>query len=213
MNQRRLAVLIGAGLGRAADVIGSAFLVYRPIAVESPVTQTPISTINGLFDPSDLLTVVTSDFRHQNQASFLGDATVLQPGDYLVGSQTWFVSHVEALRAASCILCNRMLTISKPATPASNGANAYGGTTVATNVTLAAGWPASVLAKTHIDIDPTRLPADTKTSYFEVLLPPIPGLDIVFGFLLTDEIGQTYTISSAELSLTGWRLLAGIQTT
>ncbi len=143
----------------------------------------------------------------------MGDTSVLLPGDYLVGANTWFVSHLEPLRPASCILCNHTVTISTPAAASQAGTNAYGGRTALTDTILASGWPASVLAKTHIDIDPTRLPSDTKTSYYEVLLPVIAGVELSFGMLLQDELEQNYTISSAESSIAGWRLLAGIQTT
>ncbi len=141
------------------------------------------------------------------------DVSVLEPGDLLVGDRTWFVSHIEALRPATCCLCNRSITISTPAVAASAGANAYGGTTAATAVTIAAGWPASILASTRVEIDPTKLPSDTKSSYFEVRLPVIPGVLIGLGMMMTDDHGQNYTIGSAEFSETGWRLLAGQQTT
>ena len=167
----------------------------------------------GIFDPAAELTLVSPEYRGQHQAFFLGDPSLLLAGDYLVGSETWFVAHVEPLRAASCILCNRSLTVFTPSVASSAGANSYGGTTAATNTMLATGWPASVLAKTHIEIDPTRLPSDTKTSFFEVLVPPIPGLDLTFGLILQDEFSQNYIVSAAELSLSGWRLLAGILTT
>ena len=194
-------------------MLGSSFAVFRPAGPLDPLASPALASINAAFDPSAELSLRSPEFQRQNQALLIGDPSSVEAGDYLVGSQTWFVSHVEPLRPASCILCNRILSVSVPATAPSAGANAYGGNTAASQTLVASGWPASVLTKTHIEIDPTKLPSDTKTSFFEVLLPPIPGVTLAFGFLLQDDFGQTYIISAAELSLSGWRLLAGIETT
>ena len=205
--------MVASGLGQAGRVLGSAHMICRPTSAINVLVDVAVGTVTGVFDPADTFTLVSSDYRKQCQAYFLGDASLLQAGDYLIGLQTWFVCQIEALRPASCILCNRTLSVMAPATASSAGVNSYGGATQATNAILASGWPASVLAKTHIEIDPTRLPSDTKTSFFEILLPSMPGVVLSFGQLLEDEIGQNYIISAAELSVTGWRLLAGILTT
>ncbi len=205
--------MIAAGLARAGDVVGSNYALYRPTGPFNPLTGKALISINAVFDPSPDLSLKSPEFQRQNQGFLIGDMSVVEPGDYLIGPETWFVSHIEPLRPAACVLCNRVMSVSVPATAPAAGANTYGGNTAATQTVIASGWPASALTKTHIEIDPTKLPTDTKTSFFEVLLPQIPGVTLSFGFLLQDDLAQTYTISAAELSISGWRLLAGIQTT
>ena len=206
-------MLVSAGLRQAGTVLGGSYDVFRAVSSLSPLDGVAVATVMGLFDPAFNLELVSPEYRRQSQASFIGDPSVLQTGDYLVGSDTWFVSHLEPLRPASCTLCNHSLTVSTPAAASQTGQNSYGGRTALSDAEIASGWPASILAKTHIEIDPTRLPSDTKTSYYEVLLPNIPTVELSFGMLLQDEVGQNYAVSSAEFSISGWRLLAGIQTT
>ena len=213
IDQDRLNSLIAGGLATAGNMLGSAYGIFRADSQLNPLSGSPVATTIGIFDADPALTLNSPEYRHANQALFVGDTSLLQAGDYLVGQQTWFVAHIEALRPASCVICNRTLTVSMPAVASATGANSYGGATAASDAVVASGWPASVLTKTHIEIDPTRLPSDTKTSYFEVLMPTIPGVELSFGLLLEDETGQNYVIAAAELSLSGWRLLAGIQTT
>lgn len=130
-----------------------------------------------------------------------------------MGDATWFVAHIEPLRPPSCILCNHIVTLLIPDTASNAGSNAYGGRTAQTDMAVAGGWPASVLAKTHIEMDPTRLPSDTKVAFFEVLLPIMPQTQITFGMRLLDENGLSYSVASAELSVSGWRLSVATQTT
>ena len=213
IDQAQLETLIAAGLVKAANVLGSSFELFRPVGAAGPLTGAPVTSLMAAFDPTVELSVRSPNFQRSNQALLIGDPTIVEAGDYLVGTQTWFVSHVEALRPAICILCNRTLSVSIPAAASAVGANSYGGSTTATNTVVASGWPASVLTKTHIEIDPTKLPTDTKTSFFEILLPAIPGVVLEFGLILQDDLGQIYIVAAAELSIGGWRLLAGIETT
>ena len=138
---------------------------------------------------------------------------MIEPGDYLVGENTWFVSHIEPLRAAVCIRCNRTLSIRSPLSTFTTGPTSYGGRVPSTDTVLASGWPASVLTKTHLDTAAARLPGDVRTVFVEVLLPMIPALTITHGQILTDEFGQTYSIAATELTDGGWRLAAGLETT
>ena len=120
---------------------------------------------------------------------------------------------MEPLRPPSCIICNRTLSIYQPATASSAGTNAYGGRTEGTDTLIASGWPAGVLPKTHVEIDPTRLPSDVKTSFFDVALPVSLDHVLTYGLLLLDDYGQSYLVSTAALTVGGWRLIAGIETT
>lgn len=205
--------LINRGFAIAGDIAGAPFAQYRPSSVTGPTTGSPLATLDGVLDPDTNLSLRDTDYRHGWIAGWIGDASNLAEGDYLVGARTCFVSQIEPLRAPSCIVCNRTLSIYQPASATANGTNSYGGRTTGTDTLLASGWPAGVLPKTHIEIDPTRLPSDVKTSFFDVALPASLDLVLTYGLLLLDDYGQSYLVSTAALTVGGWRLIAGIKTT
>ena len=179
----------------------------------APISGGPIGTVQAIVDADPALNLRRSDFRRDIEGTLIGDPSGLALGDYLVGDRTYFVSQLEPLRPATCILCNRTLSILQPATATTAGANPYGGATTSTNTLLASGWPASVLPRAHVEIDPTRLPSDVKTSFFDIALPVSLDLILSYGLLLQDDYGQTYAVSTAALTVSGWRLIAGIETT
>ena len=205
--------MIASGLARAGAIAGAPLQQFRPAGVFDPLGAGPIGTVVGIVDATDALNLRRSDFRHGVEGTLIGDTTNLLVGDYLVADRTYFVAQTEPLRPATCILCNRTLSISQPGSPQNTGANAYGGQSVAGNVLIAAGWPASVLPRSHIEIDPTKLPSDVKTAFFDIALPSSLGLTLSYGLVLGDDYGQSYTISSAALALGGWKIIAGITTT
>ena len=137
----------------------------------------------------------------------------MKAGDYLVGADTWFVSHLEPLRPAVCVRCNNVVSIKSPLAALTTGSSSYGGRVPATDTILASGWPASVLTKTHLDGSVAKLPGDVRTVFVEALLPVFPNLTISHGQILLDKFGQTYVVAAAELSVRGWRLEAGLEIT
>ena len=213
MDQIRLNALIAAGLGQAAERVGTPFQVYRPLNALSAITGAPIGTVMAAFDPAIALTLMGGEDRNGCFASLLGDFSQLQQSDYLIGSETWFVSHIEPLRAAVCVRCNHVLSIKSPLGAFVTGPSSYGGRVPATDTVLASGWPASVLTKTHLDASTAKLPGDVRTVFVEILLPIIPRLTISHGQMLTDEFGQTYGVAATELSVRGWRIEAGLEIT
>ena len=213
MDQQRLGKLIAEGMGQAATRLGGSYTVTRPVAALSPFAVEPIGTIMAIFDPNVALTVTSTDDRKGNLGNLIGDFSLLAPGDYLVGTDTWFVSHIEPLRAPVCVRCNQTISICVPDESFTTGLTSYGGRLPSTDKIVAAGWPANVQLKSHLEAPATRLPADAKTMLSEILLPRVPGIMISHGHMLTTEFGQTYVIAAAELSDTGWRLEAGLETT
>ncbi len=205
--------MIAHGLGVAGNVLGAPFSQFRPNGTSEPTTGTPVAVLTGILDPDPNLSLRNSDYRHGWEADWIGDPSSLTTGDYLVGARTCFVSQIEPLRAPLCTICNRVVSIYQPATATSTGANSYGGRTTGSDTLLASGWPAGLLPKTHIEIDPTRLPSDVKTSFFDVALPASLDLELTYGLRLLDDCGQSYLVSTAALTVAGWRLIAGIETT
>lgn len=214
MDQARMQSLVAAGLARAALRIGAGYAQYRPRAATAPLGAAPIATIMGIFDPDPDLAMIGVEDRHAAFASFLGDMSGLLPGDYLVGTDdTWFVAHLEKLRPALCVRCNRTLSVLAATETPAIGSTSYGGRTSATDTVLASGWPASLLSKAHVEGESAHLPDDVKIEFSEALLPPITGVTVTHGMRLRDDFGQSYFIASSELSVTGWRLAVGLETT
>lgn len=213
MDQARLDMLIAAGLAQSAQRVGSVYQVFRPVSAINPTGSGAMSTLLAVFDPSIALSLKGGEDRNGSFASLIGDYSSLRSGDYLIGSDTWFVSHVEPLRAAVCVRCNHVLSVRSPLSVFTTGSASYGGRVPSSETVLASGCPASVLTKTHLDTSTARLPGDVRTVFVEILLPSIPGITLSHGQMLIDEFGQTYVVAAAELSVRGWRVEAGLDIT
>nr|WP_321986656.1 hypothetical protein [uncultured Lichenicoccus sp.] len=214
MDQTRLQTLIARGLALCGSITGADYVQYRPTQALDPIEPSAaLATLTCAFDFSRDLNLVTPTPPGRPFGLILVDPGLVVAGDLLVGADTYFVSRVQVLEPAWCVLCNATLSIFDTAAATTAGANAYGGQISATNTLLASGWPASLLAKSRGEQDVTRLPSDTRAAYFEVLLPPIPGITIGIGLALQDLNSQNYMIMSSELTDYGWKLLAGLATT
>ena len=213
MLQTILNQKIAYGLARAASIVGASQALYRPNTATLPVSGAPYSSIYCAFDVKPDFRLISTAQPSHSYATLLADPTLVQQGDYLVGDDTHFVARTEPLRPALCVLCDQVLDVLNTDVTTSAGTNAYGGRTSGTDTLIAQGWPVSMSAKTRGEQDMTRLPSDVKSAYYDILAPPIPGINLVFGMRLQDGTGQEYEIVSAELSPFGWRLLAGLATT
>lgn len=224
-----LQALISQGYGLAAQFLGTTFDAYRPSDPMVPIQAPAIATLTAAFD-SD------AKFSFGKPAPYgkplyygLVDPTELFPGDYLLGDptveapETYFLASFEALNPPLFVRCNRIIDLLATADAAGQDADTLdspnqNGRTDADDVPLLIGWPASVLTKTRGEQPPSRLPGDQRAAYFEVLLPlsitklPQP-VKIEPGHRLRDDLGQTYTVATAELSHLGWRLLAVVNQT
>jgi len=213
MQQSIIAARVGFGLSRAAGILGTDIKLFRPTTATRPVSGDPLMTLYGEFDVSALFAMRSTERSNDSFVSFLGDPNQVQVGDYLVGRETHFVARVEPLRPALCVLCDQVVNVLSTVTATAAGTNAYGGRTDATDTLVAEGWPVSMMARGRVSSSSTKLPSDTRTIYYEVLMPPVPGLTLSFGMRLQDSDAQEYEVTSAELSPFGWKLLVGLATT
>ncbi|HEX3350138.1 MAG TPA: hypothetical protein VHS58_18770 [Acetobacteraceae bacterium] len=214
MDGVQLQDLIRRGNGRAAVIAGDWCDAYRPRGVSKPLAR-----INRFIKLPAVFT------RPGGRASLgygepvwagVFDAAYTKPGDYLVragDNVTWFVAAQEKLLPVVCVRTNRVVGFARPGAPSAAGVNSYGGVSAATAVLLCAGWPASVLTSGTRGVDSAQLPADGKPGAWTVLLPTIAGVVFAPGDLMTDDLGRTGVISTAELSALGWRLLVRQTTT
>ena len=214
MNQATIQTRISRGLAKAASILGQPFAQYRPLTSFDPLlTGSAIATLFCAFDYGPDLTLIKPTPADHPFAMLIADPGSVELGDYISGEDTYFVSRVEPLRPAWCVLCNMTMNVLDTAQTTTAGTNSYGGVTSATNTILASGWPMSVLSKTRGAQDITKLPSDTRSAFFEVLLPPIPGVVLGSGLCLQDVNSQTYDIMNVETTNYGTRLLVGLATT
>lgn len=214
MDQARVQSHIGRGLAKAASILGTAFAQYRPATPLDPLL--PGSLVGmlpcAIGSNSNIHFEVPSS-SDQGFALLLADPTKLLAGDYLVGPDTYFVSRIEPLLPAWGVLCNMTFDILDTAQVTAPGTNVYGGVLSANNTLLARGWPMSMRAKARGEQDPTKLPSDTRSAFFEILMPAIPGLTLGLGLCLRDVNAQIYMIMSSETTSYGCKLIVGIATT
>ena len=214
MDQARVQGLIDRGLARAASILGVEFSQYRPSTAMDPLLAgSSMQMLHCVFDYSPGLDLKAPTPYGHPFTHLIGDPAQIQAGDYLVGDETFFVSRVERLHPAWCVLCNMTLNILDTAQTTSAGTNSYGGVTSASNTMVARGWPMSMLAKTRGEQDITKLPSDTRSAFYEVLMPVIPGLTLGSGLCLQDANAQLYEIMSSETTAYGCRLMVGVATT
>ena len=215
MDQTSLQRLIDRGLAKAATIVGTDFIQYRPTTAMDPLSSgSSIGILVCAVDTTASFALVSPVLPNHPFALLLADTARLRSGDYLVGSMdTYFVSRIQPLQPAWCVLCNMMFNILDTAQVTTAGTNSYGGITRANNVVLARNWPMGMFAKTKSEQDVTKLPSDTRSAFFDVSMPSIPGLKLGLGLCLQDTDGQIYIIMSSETTAYGCRLLVGLATT
>lgn len=213
MLQSIINTKVALALARAASIAGASQALYRPTTANDPISGVPYGSIYCAFDVRPDFKLMSTAQPNHSYASLLADPSRLQQGDYLVGDDTHFVSRIEPLRPALCVLCDQVVDFLTTDVSTDAGTNAYGGRTSDTDQVIAQSWPVSMSARTRGETDVTKLPSDTRAAYYDILAPPIPGVTLTFGMRVRDSALQEYEIVSAELSPFGWRLLAGLATT
>lgn len=209
MRGREVQDLVQRGLGCAARVLGEACDVYRARGAGTPlVAEWKILQVQAAFLPPGAGTTRPVEY---GQAVWDGvfDAAYTRPGDYLVRRSdrtVWFVAAQQELLPVMCVRAERVVGFVRPGAAAASGVNGYGGVTVSATP-LFAGWPASVLAGGGGGMERAGLPGDTRPGSWHVLLPAVPGVVLRGGDLMTDDLGRSAVVASAELSGLGWRLV------
>ena len=191
------------------EVLGSPYSQYRPAGANNP-TGSPLATIPAWITADAAGKGLKANSYGKPVWYSMHDPAVTQVGDYLIGPLgTFFIASQDVPMPIQVVECNRTLSLSRPG-GAAPGAGYYGGETAAALSPLAATWPASVLQGTKGEKGEVALPGDTRLSWVVILLPAIPGVQILMGDVLTsaDTTPQYYTVSSTELTSLGWRLTA-----
>jgi hypothetical protein len=204
------------GLGRAAVALGAWCDAYRPDGADDPLAaKHRVMRMHASFSPPGKAFLSPEGY---GQAIWLGifDAAYTRAGDYIVREESrsgaldggvWFIAAQQPLLPVLCVRASRVVTMARPAAAGAPGLNDYGGVSLASAAKLLTRWPASVLSMRGSGLDRTDLPADAADATWHALLPAVPGVVLRSGDLMTDDLGRTGVVGSAELSELGWRLL------
>ena len=225
MDALTLADRVRRSQGRAAVVLGAWCGAYRPVD-----TTNPLAPENRFMKLQAAFSAAEAEFARPagyGQAAWWGlfDSAYTRPGDYLVRPESapgaadggvWFVAQQQPLLPVLCVRATRVVGFVRPAPAtgtAGGGVGSYGGFTVDSATALLSDYPASVLNAYGGGLDSAELPGDAPPRSWEVLLPRVPGVVLLNGDLMTDDLGRTGVVSSAELTDLGWRMLVKQTTT
>jgi hypothetical protein len=202
MDGGKLQVLVAKGLSVAGRVLGAPYVVYRPEGASQPTSQRHrLIVLNAAFSaPGNGAPKAPSYGQPLWQGYF--DARYTQAGDYLVGeSGIFFIAQQWLGLTPQCVLTNRHVTIVRPTAAAQGN---YSGFFASPGERVIIGWPASLLESgEHAG---SAKPAETRLGNWQILLPILPAAPHVAD-VITDDLGATYVIGTAEESSLGWRLL------
>jgi hypothetical protein len=210
MDSQRINAKILQGRGKAALRIGFPCKVFRPVAIQSPLSN-EITTIRAAFNAADNAYLKPNLY---GKPIWFGDfdGRITQPGDYLVrltDGNIWFIAAEQPLLPLVCVDCPRKVFISRQNDAQGEGVAGYSGLTDLTDVlgNVDTPWPSSILIGGRIQAS-TGLPAGVREAAWSILLPSSVPVVVKSGDIATDDLGRRFTIESAELSDLGWRMLA-----
>ncbi|WP_293797570.1 hypothetical protein [uncultured Pantoea sp.] len=209
MDALQLSARVNMGNRKAAKRLGSFARHYRAVNPFSPLKTEPLQVLAASF---------TTDYgymraAHFGQAARIGifDATGFKTGDILASDEegTFYVAAMPLLQPILCVKAERLITLRRTtAARASGGLQDYGGTSAADEKIIMSDWPASILRNRNGEHSPLKLPGETRSAWYNILMPAFGDLHIHPGDFVTDDTGLRYVISGTELTEMGWRLTA-----
>lgn len=207
MNVSQLMARVNQGNGRAAKRLGSLAYHHRAVSPVRPLDTAPLQTLSASF---------TTDYGYMRTARFgqaarigIFEATRFRVGDFLVSPAegTFYVAAMPPLQPILCVKAERRVTLKRTIVAGNDaGIQDYGGTRPDREKVLMEGWPASILLHRSGEHNPIKLPGESRSAWFGILMPAFGNLHIYAGDFITDDCGERYVITGAELTNMGWRL-------
>lgn len=207
MDVTRAQTKLNAGYAKLAAKLGRPAEFFRPSSAADPLDpDNSLGTHNVRLDPHGDFTTKRVALHGKPIFFAAFDRTDVLVGDYFVqAGTTYFVAAAQDLTPTAVVQCNRVINAFRPSSSTTDG---YFGSE-GQGETLLTAWPASVLEGTKGERSVLNLPNDTRTPWFDVLLPWFSGVLIQTHDRLTDDLGNEYIVSSVELTDLGYRLTAG----
>jgi len=204
-----LQTLIGGGYAKAAAHIGTLHAWYR--------------AANPLFNPTQpqnqlgtLAATFALDPQFQsvpNYGSILWrafvDVTQAQPGDVLVGENTWVLVSAGPIFPPQAVLATDVISIARPKTEAQLGVQDYGGGfPQAEGFTLIGqGIPANTNTKKEVGVVPAKLPGDAGRVIYWSVSFWAPSGSVQERDIITDQNGNRYQVTAANWQPIGYQCL------
>jgi hypothetical protein len=202
------------GYGKAAQRLGTTHAVYRSADGNNPIQQANF-IFNQLISVDQDLTYKKAQKYNDPVWQFLpANGLLLQNFDYFVSPSgiNYFITDIvpdDRLTPPTCVECNEVITITRPTQPTGKGAVGYGGYLPGTAEVLLTSCPASVLEGFRGEANALKMPLDTRSPYYKILLPYLGDITLRISDLISLSDGTRLVISSVELADMGWRLQAG----
>lgn len=210
MDAATLQQKIYQGYAKAALRIGYMTDVYRPVNAFNPLSLgNKITSINASFNAESMTYNRPNKYAHPTWFGVF-DGSKTKVGDILTNAQdgTYYVAAQQTALPILLVQTNRTINVLRPQQQTGVGAVNYNGDTVATETQIMTGWPASVLIGTKGEKSQVSLPGDTRSPWWAILMPAVPGVNIRHGDILTDDLNRRYVCASVELTDLGYRMTA-----
>jgi hypothetical protein len=134
------------------------------------------------------------------------DGTDLQVGLYFIGpGGTFFIAAMQKLLPILAVQCNRTVAIIRPFAETGVGIAGYGGNTEQNQTVVVTARPCSILQGTKGEKGDANLPGDTRSPWWNVLMP-YADTEIRPDDILVDDLSNRYTVSSCESTPLGYRM-------
>jgi len=196
------------GYGKAALKIGETVTIYRPSSGINPISGPNVVGVTYLSYNVDW-SYMKANKPGNAIYQLIIDGHLIQPFDYLVYSKaTFYVDEREPIAPVNGVLCNRIVNITRPIADYSPGANPYGGYEKNNILTIMESAPISVLQKGRGSTNAYKLPLDTKSPGYILMVPALPGVELRIGDLIDDDRGVRIALTNVEKSEFGFRCLA-----
>jgi hypothetical protein len=204
MDAARIQQLIYAGYGKAAIRIGPPHNVYRPQSFIDPIQDANlVTTITASFN-------INGSYKGQTKSNqlywqIIADASQLQVGDYMVGTDTYVVLALDSLLPPIALRCTQSLTFFRPSINDQPGVQPYPnpemGTAYAVNI------PGALGIKKETGRPSADLPTDNALRAFYSAFFYLPDGTVETRDQITDENGDNYQVVSAQSGLFGYETL------
>lgn len=224
MNGAQINQKVLYGYAKAAEHLGTPFLLYRSATPINPISSgnligTILANVNVSWDYMKNNVYGNAIFNILVDCQFANDPNSAQDNDYLVGTSdpstglptnlhTYFIQAIDVDLPIKAVECNHTISIIRPAQSTGAGNLGYVGYTPSTSTTIMSNMPASVLIGGRGGNAKTKLPTDTRNPTWQVLLPNLGNVNIKVGDIIIDEVNQNYVVMDNEETELGWRLRA-----
>ena len=200
-----------------AQTLGLPFNIFRPRTIAPAISGSNLIGNTPVWITADatLMTMKAIDPRKPVVYAAI-DPTRVQVGDYIQGPlsyggtpETLFVATIDQNAAITVVLCNTVLTLSRPVADAP-GANFYGGNMTNGQTPLITSWPASILPGTKGNTGDTNLPSDQRLPWVKILISTAGSVQFRFADFGTDGAEQPnrYEIGTAIQTRAWWDMTA-----